>query len=161
MKETDRRGKLKKFWRIQIGLLIILISVGAVMSQENKGNHGETARVLALEVLWNQAEINRDAHALSQLLTDSVVYVDIDGSVRNKEEFLKFIGSGGETMETLKNESIVAHEYPNTVVISGVYLEKGKIKGKAYSRRGRFTDTWVKMNGAWLCAASHSTLVEK
>ncbi len=159
-KQTDGPTKSRGFWRIQIALVITLAAVGAGMGQQDKGR-GEAARRLALEVLWNQAEVNRDAHAMSQLLTDSIVYVDIDGSVRNKAEFLKLIGSGGETMDSLKNESIVAHEYPGTVVVNGVYLEKGKVKGKPYSRRGRFTDTWVKVNGAWLCAASHSTIIEK
>jgi ketosteroid isomerase-like protein len=147
--------------KISLGILSILIAVSAVKSQEDKAAHDEAARVMALEVLWVQAEVNRDAPALSQLLTDQIVYVDIDGSVKNKQEFLQMIASGAETMESMKNESVSTHVYSNTVVVNGVYLEKGAIKGKQYSRRGRFTDTWVKMNGAWLCAASQSTLVEK
>ena len=154
------------FWKIRRSLLIFLIAagliaVGVAMSQEDKGMHEEAARVMALEVLWAQAEVNHDTKALGQMLTDTIIYVDIDGSVRSRQEFLDYISSGGETMESLKNENMIAHVYGNTVVVSGIYLEKGKIKGKSYSRRGRFTDTWVKVNGAWLCAASHSTLVEK
>jgi hypothetical protein len=33
------------------------------------------------------------------------------------------------------------------------------VKGKPISRRGRFTDTWVKQNGTWLCVASQNTLI--
>jgi len=29
------------------------------------------------------------------------------------------------------------------------YLEKGKDKGKPFERRGRFTDTWINLNGQW------------
>jgi ketosteroid isomerase-like protein len=161
MKASERLRQQTVLGRIPLVLLILLIAAGAAISQEDKGMHEEAARVMALEVLWSQAEVNHDTKALGQMLTDTMVYVDVDGSVRNKQEFLDFIASGGETMESLKNETMVAHVYGNTVVVSGIYLEKGKNKGKPYTRRGRFTDTWVKVNGAWLCAASHSTLVEK
>jgi hypothetical protein len=45
------------------------------------------------------------------------------------------------------------------VVVTGTYKEKGEEKGKAYSRRGRFTDMWVREKGGWLCMASQETLI--
>jgi len=56
---------------------------------------------------------------------------------------------------------MTAHVYGDAAVVTGIYREKGISKGKAYSRRGRFTDTWVKENGTWMCVASQSTLMSK
>lgn len=56
---------------------------------------------------------------------------------------------------------MIAKAYQNTVVVSGTYVEKGTVNGKPYSRRGRFTDTWIKQGASWYCAASQSTLIQK
>jgi hypothetical protein len=51
--------------------------------------------------------------------------------------------------------------YDHVVVVTGRFREEGTEKGKRYIHRGRFTDTWVQENGAWLCAASQETLISK
>jgi hypothetical protein len=46
-------------------------------------------------------------------------------------------------------------------VMTGTYHEKRSSKGKHFDRRGRFTDTWLKVGGGWQCAASHDSLAVK
>jgi hypothetical protein len=142
-------------------IVAALLSVTATLTaQEHGETSGDAARVMALETLWKQAELDKDVRALSQLVPETFVYVDIGGSLRTKAEFLESVKSGPEHPTEIRNESLVAHAYANTVVVTGVYREKGTIGGKHYSRRGRFTDTWIQTNGAWLCVASQSTLTE-
>jgi len=52
------------------------------------------------------------------------------------------------------------HVYGSTGIVSGIYRETGKEKGKPYTRRVRFTDTWIKQSSQWKCVASQSTLVQ-
>jgi hypothetical protein len=40
-----------------------------------------------------------------------------------------------------------------------VFRIKGTEKGKPYVHRERFVDTWIKLNGAWQCVATTSTLI--
>jgi len=49
----------------------------------------------------------------------------------------------------------------DSAVVTGVYHEKGQRNGKPYLRRGRFPDTWVLVQGNWVCVASQSTLISK
>jgi hypothetical protein len=42
--------------------------------------------MLALESAWNHAEVSKDAAALNQLLGESLVYVDYDGTLQNKKQ---------------------------------------------------------------------------
>src|SRR5207245_9308802 len=98
---------------------------------------------------------------LGQLVTGTFIDAGIDGSLRKKSEFLESVKSGAEKPSEIRNESMVAHAYGNTVVVTSVYREKGIVSGKHYSRRGRFTDTWIKVDGGWQCVASQSTLLEK
>jgi len=129
--------------------------------QEKPRLTDEEGRILALETAWNHAEQSKDVAALDQLLASSLVYVDYDGSLQNKAQFLATTKSESLHPEQITNDEMTAHVYGDAAVVTGVYREKGISKGKSYSRRGRFTDTWVKEKGTWLCVASQSTLMSK
>jgi ketosteroid isomerase-like protein len=49
--------------------------------------------------------------------------------------------------------------YGDAAVATGIYRETGKNKGKTYTIHSRYTDTWIKRGGVWLCVASQSTLI--
>jgi hypothetical protein len=51
--------------------------------------------------------------------------------------------------------------YDNAAVVAGVYHAKGLYKGKPFDHYGRFTDTWVYLNGKWLCVATHTSALKK
>jgi ketosteroid isomerase-like protein len=122
------------------------------LAQERGRTSDEEGRILALEAAWNHAEENKDAAALDQLLGASLAYVDYDGSIMNKGEFLASIKQESLHPAQITNEEMTAHVYGDAAVVTGVYREKGTYKGKPYQRRGRFTDTWVKEKGrgsAW------------
>jgi ketosteroid isomerase-like protein len=128
------------------------------------GLHGQTkdadeSKILALENAWNLAEQHKDARALDELLGDGLVYIDYDGSVMSKTEFLTSVTKPSLHPEQIVNESTTVHMYTTAAIVTGIYREKGVDKGKPYLRRGRFTDTWVYRDGLWRCVASQSTLM--
>src|SRR5207253_11154682 len=59
---------------------LILLSAGE--AQERASDDGPSAKVLSLEQLWNQAEVAQDTHSLNQLLSDTFIFVDVDGRDR-------------------------------------------------------------------------------
>ena len=117
----------------------------------------DTARVLSLENAWNEAESHRDVKALAGLLAPTFVYTDADGVFEDRAQFL--VGVPEVTSTQIVNEGMKAESYGNAIVVTGSYREQGIEKGKPYTRRGRFTDTWVQQNGQWLCVASQETLI--
>jgi ketosteroid isomerase-like protein len=139
-------------------LLTALTSL-LLVAQEKPNLTDVEGRILALETAWNHAEENKDAAALDQLLASSLVYVDYDGSFMNKQEFLDSIKAEALHPAQIINDEMHVHVYGAAAVVTGIYREKGTNKGKAYQRRGRFTDTWVKQSGTWQCVASQSTLI--
>jgi uncharacterized protein DUF4440 len=143
-------------------LVAALLSMTAgLTAQEHDETGAAAARVMALETLWNQAQVDRDAHALGQLVPETFFYVDTGGNLKTQSEFLEGVSTGPDRPTEIKNEMLVAHAYANTVVVTGVYRRKAIAGGKHVSEHGRFTDTWVQTNGAWLCVARQSTLTEK
>lgn len=144
-----------------IAACLALASVGFVARAQTTDDQAERTRILALENAWNQAEEHKDAGALDSLLADSLIYIDYDGSLMNKAQFLVSVRQPALHPEQITNESMTAQVYRDSAVVSGIYREKGVDKGKPYLRRGRFVDTWVKVNGTWQCVASQSTLIGK
>ena len=144
--------------------LLVLLCVCAVLGtalQPAKPS-GEEGRIMALESAWDQAEQNRDANALANLLADNLVYVDYDGSLSTKQQFLASVKSGDVVGEQINNEGVSVHLYNNNVAVStGIYRDKGIAKGKPFQRRGRFTNVWLNHDGTWQCIASQSTLIAR
>lgn len=147
--------------RVVLLLVLLIAATAAFTAQKADDNSGEVAKVKFLETLWNQAEVEQDTRALGDMVPETFTYIDIDGSFKTKSEFLESIKTSPEKPSEIRNESIVVHVYGDTVVATGVYREKGSSAGKLYSRRGRFTDTWVKAKNTWQCVASQLTLIQK
>jgi ketosteroid isomerase-like protein len=138
--------------------LLLFVSM-QLIGQEAASADSQRSKILALENAWNQAETNKDAKALDGLLASTLVYIDYDGTIMDKAKFMASVRAPSLHPEQIVNESMTAYMYGDSAVVTGIYREKGARNGKAYSRRGRFTDTWVNQNGTWVCAASQSTLI--
>jgi hypothetical protein len=139
-----------------VGVSMVLACYAQVGARDS-----DKARVLSLENAWNEAEKHKDTKAIDGLLAPSFVFTDSDGSFINKQEFLANIAAASYRPEQIVNDSMNAQPYDHAVVVTGTYREHGTEKGKAYTRRGRFTDTWIEEKGAWLCAASQETLTAR
>ena len=135
----------------------------AVCLSVNGQNHpiddGESGRVMALENAWNQAETHGDSRALGLLLGPSFVYTDADGTFMDRTAYLAHIQRGDDHYEQLGNEEQLAFVHADVVVVTGIYREKVRLKGKLATHRGRFTDTWIKQQRGWMCIASQATLI--
>ena len=142
-----------------MNILLSLFLLIWVAPQAAPQPDAEQTKILALENAWNQAEEHKDIKALDSLLDSSLVYVDYDGSMMDKAQFMASVKAPSLHPEQIVNESMTAHVYGDSAVVTGVYREKGEKNGKPYLRRGRFTDTWVYRNGSWVCVASQSTLM--
>ena len=149
-----------------IKALVAIASVALIASllfarQLDSKTSADENRILILENAWNSAELEKNTKALEELLSDSLVYTDYDGTFMNKSEFLASVSNPSLHSEQIVNESVTVHSYGTSAVVTGIYREKGTTNGKRYSRRGRFTDTWVSENGVWRCVASQSTLIPR
>ena len=155
------RAPLRVGMATLLSLLFLGLAVPGSIKAAEPNDDGATAKVLSLEQLWNQAEVAQDIHSLNQVLADTFIYADVDGSLQNKTEFINGVTRRAEHINSIRSESMLSHVHGNTVIVTGVYHEKGTLNGKPYYHYGRFTDTWIKEGSAWLCAASQSTLIPK
>jgi hypothetical protein len=139
--------------------LIVLASLCVAAAQNRQSASDESARILSLENVWNEAEVKHDARALSLLLADAFEYTDSDGSFMNREQWLEHVTNAVDDYEQLGNSKMKVHLYGDVAIVNGEYREKLKVKGRTLIRTGRFTDTWILQKGQWKCVASQSTLI--
>jgi hypothetical protein len=138
---------------------VFILAFLSTMSLAAEPDAEKSRSVLALENAWNQAESRHDGQALKLLLADDFVYTDYDGAFMNRAQWLRKVEGEGKKYRMLSNVIQNARVYGDTVVVTGIYIEKLTFKGEEVDRSSRFTDTWIFQSGHWACVASQSTLV--
>jgi hypothetical protein len=150
--------------RVKKGVVLFLCCLMAPLAQaqsSGKSSHGSESLLLALENAWNQAQLHHDSKALAGLIADSFVSTDNDGVLTNKVQFLEDNRDPSYAPSIMANSDERIFLYDNVAVVVGTYHAKGLYKNKPFDHYGRFTDTWVYMNGKWLCVASHTSPLKK
>jgi ketosteroid isomerase-like protein len=137
-----------------------LISIGQAAAQKSKDDSQET-KLLVMEHLWNEAQVNRDARALDGLIGTNFVNTEYDGEVSDKSKFLADIKDPLFNLSALTIQDLKVSMYADSAVVVGIYRTRGSYQGKPYEHIGRFTDTWVFTEGRWQCVASHTSLLKK
>jgi ketosteroid isomerase-like protein len=140
---------------------VVLVAAASTFAQSSLKATGDESKIIALENLWNQMQIRHDADAMEKMLDPDFVLTDYDGTVMSKGQFLASIKdmSYAVTVEVSQDMRLFSHG--DTVIVIGATHEIGKYKGKAYEHRGRFTDTWIRGDGRWICVASQLSLMRK
>ena len=142
--------------------LILLLALSSLpVAQSISRAQGDETKIIALENLWNQMQINHDADAMGKMLDSDFVLTDYDGTVISKTQFLASIRDKATQLTVEVSDGMELHRYGDAVVVTGTTREKGTEKGKPFSHQGRFTDTWIKKEGQWLCVASQLSLIGK
>ena len=142
-------------------LALLLALVCLPFPQSISRAQGDETKIIALENLWNQMQVNHDADAMGSMLDNDFVLTDYDGTVYSKGQFLATIRDKSIQLTVEVSADMKLHRHGETVIITGATREKGTEKGKPFSHLGRFTDTWIKKDGQWLCIASQLSLIGK
>src|SRR5271165_7276564 len=82
-------------------------------------------KVIALEHAWNQAEQRKDTKALGALFDDALIYVDCDGSLKDKTEFLAQVRVASAHPEQEVTESMTGSKVGDTIIVTGIYVARG------------------------------------
>jgi ketosteroid isomerase-like protein len=145
-------------WLLPTLLLLSSYALGQVTAP---GDDSQSAKLITLEHMWNEAQVNRDSRALQSLIADRFVNTEYDGDVSDREQFLADIRDPQFKPAFVNIQDLKVNFYRDTAIVTGIYRAKGEYNGKPYDHTGRFTDTWVREDSKWLCVASHTSLLAK
>jgi ketosteroid isomerase-like protein len=146
---------------LSVVIVLFCCCVPSLLVAQNSSPDSEKIRILALESAWNHAEQQKDTKALDLLLANSLSYIDYDGTLMDKAQFLESARKSSLHPVQIMDEEIKAHIYGQSAVVTGLYTEIGTDKAKPYRRRGRFSEMWIKLGDSWQCVSSQSTLIAR
>jgi ketosteroid isomerase-like protein len=144
-------------------LCLLLLSAPALgqASIRNVKDDSQQTKLIVMERLWNEAQVNRDARTLDAMIAADFIDTEYDGEISDKTKFLADIRDPLFNLASLTIQDVKVTMYGDSGVVFGIYHTKGTYQGKPYEHIGRFTDTWVFTQGRWQCVASHTSLVKK
>jgi len=138
----------------------LALTLGTVGLAAQQADPRET-KLIVLEHMWNEAQVNRDSAALDALVSSRFVNTEWDGDVSDKQRFLADIKDPRFKPSLATIGDVKMNFFGDTAVITGTYHTQGTFQGKPYDHVGRFTDTWIFETGKWQCVASHTSLLKK
>ncbi len=140
--------------RVLITVALMGASVAAVAPARGQD---AAAAVRAVEGRRFAAMVARDTGALREILAEDLVYTHSSGVVEDRDRFIASIAAG--TLEYLS----IAPEEPRVlvadsmVVVSGVAAVRVRAGGRETAFRIRYTDVYVRREGAWRMVSWQST----
>jgi ketosteroid isomerase-like protein len=142
-------------------IVFALLSLPAWSQNGTADAPAQENKLIVLERMWNEAQVQRDSHALRGLIADRFINTEYDGEVSDRKKFLADIENPEFKPSQQNIRDVKVNLYHDTAVVTGIYQARGTYNGKPYEHTGRFTDTWISENGRWLCVASHTSLLKK
>ncbi|HUF31160.1 MAG TPA: nuclear transport factor 2 family protein [Gemmatimonadaceae bacterium] len=117
--------------------------------------------VLYMEHDWSDADRKRDVAWFERNLGDDYSGISSrTGALSTKQQEIADLRSSKRTVDSAKASDLVVRVEGNTAVVTGVYHTTGKDEqAKAYDRKTRFTDVYVKRDGRWQVLTSQGTLI--
>ena len=146
---------------VAVGILFFAVIGWAQKPAEPKSGSAEQ-ELIKLENGWNEATVKRDVAFLDKILAEEITDTDSEGVVWTKAQDIANLKSGDLAVTSMVADGIKVRLYGNAAVVTGRNTSKMTFKGKDASGQYRWTDTWIKRDGRWLCVATHgSKIAEK
>lgn len=120
----------------------------------------EICRLIGLNVLIGEAELNRDENFLRDILADDLVFRRANGSVVTKREYLEELVKPENTYEYLYAENIRSQVKDDTALISLNVRAKGKRGEKEFEGTFRNLRVFVRKEKNWECVIWHNTRLD-
>jgi Domain of unknown function (DUF4440) len=104
--------------RRKIASLLLLLPLSLAIGQHSAESSRKDSPVIGLENAWRQAELHHDMKAASAMLADSFFYIDAEGGLETRAEYVAGIGVKSYHPEELKNEDLKVVMYGDTAIVT-------------------------------------------
>lgn len=151
---------MKYFLALAICCSVILTScdnTGAVPAVTS-GNSAQTEQeVRNLLKEWITAITQQDTATLNRLAADEHVFTGFDGSTMTKRDNIESLSNPMFHIGSIQTEDVKVQTYGDAAVITGKAILKMTEESGSSESRTRFTQTWIRRNGAWQLVAEHTS----
>jgi hypothetical protein len=129
---------------------------------DKKGAYIETAKkeLTILNQQYDSVLISADTSRLSKLYAPEFSYTTTEGQIRNRQQQLTNIASGGLKLEYGKSDEVEVMVYDSTAILTGRFIAKGTFAQSFVDIKERYTTVWTKKDGKWMLVKEQGTLVK-
>ena len=144
----------------QLVATVVLLSwpAGVLVGQQKSDT---VSRILAIEAKWNDAYKRNDVVVMNSLLADDFLITVEDGTTYSKSGNIALVGGSVLRVEISEMANLKVNVHGDVAVVTGVYHERGTLKGTPYENHDRLTDVWVSGDGKWQLVVSHYSIPVK
>src|SRR5258708_10078306 len=122
-------------------LIVCAVAFGWIaLAQERPQYSEDEGKILALENLWNRSEQAKDTSALSHIFAPTMVYVDFDGTLKTRDQFLSYVKNDTSAPEQLVSEDLSIHSYGEFPVATSVFPGTASNGAKTTTLRRKYLD---------------------
>jgi ketosteroid isomerase-like protein len=115
------------------------------------------AEIGGLYDAWFAAALSRDAAFFREVLADDWYYVDIAGTVRDREQYVDMLDLV-PTDATMRMVEFTVRERGSAALVRGTYVvEAVLLDGRDVSSETQFTAAWERRPDGWRCLLHHAT----
>ena len=116
-------------------------------------------QILKLEDDWVQALVSHDRDVLDRIVAPSFTFIEPDGTLKNRAEYLANRSSNEAESESFQNDQLKVKVFGNFALASGLATIIEQRDGKRYRFSLRWKELWRKESGTWQVLASQATPV--
>jgi ketosteroid isomerase-like protein len=133
-----------------ICLLVVSLSGCSELPKASGPEEAGVVAALALQAeAWDSAIVRKDFAAIAGNMTLDFRQVRRDGSMVNREVFLRDITSPDLVIDPYTVEDFDARLYGDVALLCGRTRMTGRFQGEAFTSHYRYIDTYVRRDGKW------------
>ena len=118
---------------------------------------GNGQKIIELDRQRMTAMAEKDLAALDRIIADDLIYTHSSARVDTKKSLIDAMVSGSTVYTSVEPSEVVAQDFGDTVVLTGVAAISVQSGGKPNSFRVRFIDVYANRGGQWQMVTWQST----
>ena len=120
---------------------------------------GDAEALMTIERTWANAVMTHDVSPLEVFLAEDFQATSETGEVRDRTATIARVRSSPAVFTSGGLEDMRVRLYVDAAVVTGRFVAEGRSGGETFTVRLRWTDTFIRRGGQWLCVASQSTTI--
>jgi ketosteroid isomerase-like protein len=142
-------------------LIVAATFFAVLVSPENSraAANGDIDALVATDKRMQRAFVERDVATLDRIITDDYLLVASNGAERRKPAILAEVTSPDVIYEINESSEWAVRVHGDTAIVVALLHQKGVDHGQPFDYSVKFSDTYVRENGAWRNMHAHATRV--
>lgn len=133
--------------RTLLPLLLASALTASVTAQEAPLSVADTLKTQA--IAWDDAIVHKRRQAIEANMAPEFLHIGEDGALSNHAAFLDALLSEHLSIEPYAMDALQVRVFGDAALLTGTTRMRGTWRGKPFASHYRFTDTYIRRNGAW------------